>query len=154
MRFAEEALERRDITPMQFLDQIIFNQKTKDVQAFFENLSYAEDYFIEYKDDTDDGEEGGIFQTVPAVAPDPKDALLCKVCYSRNFDCILMPCKHACCCFQCYEKWVKVDVRKYDNEILTEDEIDAFLADEPIQPPTCPLCRETIQSAVSGIKFN
>lgn len=130
----------------------MYHQKTTDVQSYFENLSYADDYFAQF-DDNDDNEDTGIFQFVPPAPADPKDALLCKVCYSQNVDCMLMPCKHACCCFECYQTWVKVDVRRLENDFLTEDERDIFLSDEPIQLPTCPICRAPIENALSGIKF-
>lgn len=145
---ASLALEQREITPLQFLDQVIFKAGEKDIRAQFENLSSCEDYFP----DDESGDDADIAFNLPRGSADPNDALLCKVCYSRNINCLFLPCRHACCCSTCYQSWKITDTRQNEYEgLYTEDETETLLSNEPIQPPTCPLCRTSIDNVVEDI---
>lgn len=150
---AEKALRLRFLTAQQFLQQLIFKQGHQDPNFIFRKLSDADDYFAEFdEEDGDDENDNNPCLNMPKAPVDPKDALLCKVCYVNNFDCMFLPCKHACCCVECYNKLKDVDSRRNDfDDLLTDEETNALLADEPTPEATCPICRETVESIIDGI---
>lgn len=73
---------------------------------------------------------------------------LCGTCVSKVPDCVLVPCGHVYFCMDCYNKWRLVDTSAF--EFMDEDGsmIEMPDIDEPLQEPSCPYCKESVQTAV------
>lgn len=130
---------------MQFLDQLIYTGNNICANVLpTETLADADEYFGE---DcwTDDAAE--VAQTVKEAEN------MCLTCFVNPKDTAFLPCKHVCCCFDCAERWKKVNVATFDafvhldEEDINED-LDALVDTENLQPASCPICRTEIESTM------
>lgn len=147
IQFANNALSIGDITPRQFLDQIVYRgNNICDNVLPSQNLAPAEDYFDIFLDDEMTNE--------PAPTVNQNAENLCEVCYVRRRDTAFIPCAHVFCCWECSERWKRTDVSSFDLHALLNDDEDeeALVNTEPLQNIRCPICRGDVKSTIQ-LKF-
>lgn len=125
------------ITPMQFLDQMVFNANKQCANMLdFTNLSLLNE---EQQEDE---------QLMASLEPSAADNKLCQNCYKNERNCFLDPCGHVFFCMACFEEWKKVDTSLFGlDEIYSTEELEALVSTGPLEEPRCPICREIIKEA-------
>lgn len=146
---ANEDLKNKVITPMAFLNRVIFQRMKKqdDFLLSFEHLAELED---DLEDDLFSLTNSNGDAAEASDQPEAKssDDNLCGVCVLNERDCVLIPCGHLFFCMVCWDKYKTTDTSNFN--FIDEDGniIDAPEIDEPLQTVICPYCKKTVNNAI------
>lgn len=144
------------ITPREFLQRVIFQNKMTDLNNFENVANYNIVEILKLDDGSDDEGDGDEASGGECATQQDKH---CTICLTARLTVFFVKCRHRAACDRCYNDLLAIKKAEYDIMVANwydDTDLDILQDDLPVPPHfeiACPICRcmQTEAQIVTGI---